>query len=128
MIDDQILISGRYRGVALHAGQNPRRLDIVRRDVDAAFAREEAKDMMVFLRDGRHAPESRIFAAAKLRAMFEASVDHRETRPADVDPDLVTALVSPLESLRWRSPTHYGSDLDLTPCVRGDPLDEPIVE
>ena len=123
--DDTIPTSGVYRGVPLHSGQCERRLAVVRADIDAAHALEEVTDLMAFLREGRRAPESRILAAAKLKALWESAADHRETRP-DIDLDLVTALVSPLESRNWRSPVNYGSDLCIGESVQRDPDDQAI--
>ena len=123
--DDTIPTSGIYRGVPLHSGQREVRLAVVRADIDAAHGREEVADLMAFLRESRRAPESRILAAAKLKALWESAAEHRETRP-DIDLELVTALVAPLESRNWRSPVNYGSDLCMGESVPRDPDDEPI--
>jgi hypothetical protein len=125
--DDTVPTSGLHRGVPLHSGQSERRLAIVRKDIDAAHALDGVGDLMIWLRNTLKAPESRLLAAAKLKASYESAAHHREVRPA-IDLELVVALAAPIESRKWRSPVNYGSDLCLGPAVPRDPDDAPIDE
>ena len=67
------------------------------------------------------APEARIFAKLKLIAKWNEAVKRRE-RPL-FDRAKLEAMTNALNSRIWRSPTHYGSDLDPRPGVlRDEPL------
>ena len=121
--DDRIPCDGAYKGVGLHAGQCERRLSVVRADIDHVCGLSSVADLMECLRNGKLAPEARLYGGAKLFAMHDAASKARD--PTPIDRDLVVALIAPLDTVRWRSPTHYGSDL----CRDGldrDPGDEPI--
>ena len=121
--DDLIPVAGQYRDVPLHAGQSPRRLRAVKADIDAAFALATVEDLLALAGDVMRAPEARLLAGAKLEAMHAAASSARDAAPVDLA--LVTALVAMVSSRNWRSPTHYGSDLDRHGVPR-DPDDEPI--
>jgi hypothetical protein len=122
--DDHVPCDGAHRGVGLHAGQCERRLAVVRRDIDHVCGLSSVQDLMDALRDGKLAPESRLFAAAKLLALHNGAAKARDSSP--IDRDLVIAHSAPLDTVRWRSPVNYGSDLCMGERIPRDPDDEPI--
>jgi hypothetical protein len=122
--EDQIPCEGEHRGVPLHRGQCARRLAVVRADIDHVRGLSTVEDLMDCLRNGRLAPESRLFGAAKLLAMHDSAAKARDATP--INRDLVVALSAPLSSFRWRSPVNYGADLLMGERVPLDPDDEPI--
>jgi hypothetical protein len=108
---DRIPLSGEsHRGVPLHAGQSPARLKVVRRDIDRAYELDVAA-LLDFAESSANAPEARAFACARLLAQFEAAIETRMARPT-VDLPRIRAASAGVTSKRWRSPTHYCSDLD----------------
>jgi hypothetical protein len=59
-----------------------------------------------------------------LEARYAAASTNRDAAPVDLDS--VRANVAGLDSREWRSPTHYGTDLDPRYGVPRDPDDEPV--
>ncbi|MFD1984203.1 hypothetical protein ACFSOZ_30750 [Mesorhizobium newzealandense] len=57
------------------------------------------------------APEARLLAAAKIKAIFEQSANDREKRPV-VDLAYVSACTSSLASNKWRDRAYFGSALE----------------
>jgi hypothetical protein len=108
---DRIPLSGEsHRGVPLHAGQSFARLKVVRRDIDRAYELDVAA-LLEFGENPANAPEARSFALARLLAQFEAAIDSRMARPT-IDLPRIRAAGAGVTSKKWRSPTHYCSDLD----------------
>jgi hypothetical protein len=123
MIDDndQIPTAGYHRGVPLHADQSPRRLATVRADINAALNLATVDELMTFAGDVTRAPEARLLAGALLKARHTAATTNREATPVDID--LVRAVLAGLDSVGWRDPNRYGTDLDPRPAVqRAEPL------
>ena len=78
----------RFRSSASIAGsgcttcQSAKRLKDVRRDIDRVYAlREDVAGLFAFAGDVMKAPESRIFAAAKLEALWKEATERRRERP-----------------------------------------------
>ena len=107
---DKIPTIGVYRGVGLHAFQDQTRLAVVRGDIDDAFALDDAERLFAFAADLMRAPEARLLAAARVKALFELATERREVRP-NVDLQLLRAHVAGLDSLRWLDRRHYGTAL-----------------
>jgi hypothetical protein len=74
-----------------------------------------------------HSPESRQVAGAMCEALWTVASETRANRPL-VDMDKLRAATAGLGSRRWRSPTHFGSDLDHDENMvrRDEPLDEDL--
>ena len=104
-----------YRGVGIHDCQPRERIEgMVKPAIDAVHKLTSAKRLASYCEDVTRPPEARLFAAAKVEAMFEVATDARTPRP-DVDLERVQACVAGLSSRGWRSPQHYGSILDPPP-------------
>jgi hypothetical protein len=115
---DTIPTSGSHRGVPLHAGQSPERLAAVRADIDRALDEADPVRLLALAGNVALAPEARLLAAARLVAAHQLAVERREARPG-VDPMLARAAVAGLNSLTWRSSTHFASLLDPGPAPNG---------
>lgn len=117
MTDDKIPCRGEWRGVPLHDGQSETRLAAVRRDIDDAHALGDVGEMVEFADDVGRAPEARIYARLKALAYREAETERRapRSRATELDRERINASARGLDSIRWRSPTHYGSKLDQRP-------------
>lgn len=122
MADDKIPCDGEHRGVPLHAGQSEARLRTVRGDIDAVHALQEIDALVAFADDPCHAPEARLFAKAKAIAVLDEAVDSRapRSRTAVWSRERIKASAVGCDSLRWRSPWHYGSILDVPPMPGAD--------
>ncbi|MGY4605766.1 hypothetical protein ACVW16_004178 [Bradyrhizobium sp. USDA 4474] len=114
MNDDRIPIVALHRGVGLHDGQSPQRLDVVRRAIDDVFDVSDIDRLFEIARDAHWPPEARLLAAAKLEAMVDIAVDERAVRPP-VDLMLVQAIVAGLDSAKWRHPKYFASLFDPGP-------------
>jgi hypothetical protein len=108
---DVIPCRGAHRGVPLHDGQPPARIRVVKRDIDRAFELRNVGDLFDFAGDVMRAPEARLFAAAKLQALFETAAEKRWERPR-FDRDRLKVMVNALDSRTWRHPFCYGTILD----------------
>ncbi|MBR1154182.1 hypothetical protein [Bradyrhizobium sp. JYMT SZCCT0428] len=111
---DQIPIIGHYRGVALHDQQSPERLEAVRHAIDRVYDQHDLDRLLQIAGDPIWPPEARLFAAAKLEAIFEIAVEGRKERPS-IDLMRVQASVVGLNSVNWRNPWAFGSLLDPGP-------------
>lgn len=119
---DQIPIAEYYRGVGIHIDNPRERIDrVIRPEIDAVFDLEDAEALFKYACDGYKSPEARIFAGAKVMAMFESSAEHRWVRPKGVTREAVRAAVAGLSSLKWRDPWFYGCILCSGPPGRPDP-------
>ena len=115
--NDKIPTDGVHRGVPLHAGQSAERLRVVRSDIDDAHALQEIDDLVAFADDTGRAPEARLLAKAKALATLDDAIDRRAPRSRTTvwSRERIKASAPALDSLRWRSPFHYGSKLDVRP-------------
>ena len=116
-----ISICETYRGVGVHVFQTPTRISKVKRAIDDVYAIGALDKLYAYCDHDRNPPEARLFAAAKLEAIFESAVDNREARP-NIDLLKLRAIVGALNSLKWVSKWKYGSVLsrheDLEPRER----------
>lgn len=125
MTGDHIPTIGQHRGVPLHDRQSPARLAVIRTAIDDVLDRiTDSAELLIYARDCANPPEARLLAAAKIEALHQIATDRREVRPA-VDILAAQAAVAGLDSLEWRSPTHYCSDLDTRP-ERAVPREWPL--
>lgn len=125
MDSDEIPTVGNYRGVGLEDGQSPQRLALVRREIDIVLAMTDAGALARWASNPRHSPESRQLACAMCESMWEVAAETRANRPP-LDLEKLRASTAGLNSRRWRSPTHFCSDLDHaeTAVPRDEPLDD----
>ncbi|MER9005911.1 hypothetical protein NKI15_19970 [Mesorhizobium sp. M0862] len=105
---DKIPTVGEYRGIGLHNHQDAERLALVRREIDTVFDLDDIALLVEVCASPEWSPESRLLAAAKLKARHQLAAEDRLTRPA-FDMDYVIACTGSLDSQYWRSPTHFGS-------------------
>lgn len=111
--DERIPCVGSYRSVPLHDRQSPERLALVRKELDIVFDEvSDPNDLFEICKDAARAPEARLLAAALIKAGWEQAADDRRTRPKGFTLADVDAAVAGLDSVLWRSPKYFCSDLD----------------
>lgn len=109
-----------YRGVKVHALQPSERIaSVVKPEIDRVFMMTDAADLAEYAGDAHHSPESRLFASARVEALWQLAAEGRAVRPA-VNLDRLRASVAGLDSLTWIDPWRYGSLLDRDHCVERD--------
>lgn len=114
-MDDRIPVAETYRGVGIHDQQDLQRIAQVKADIDTVHGLDDWQQLEKVCADVTIAPEARLLAAAKCEAIFQIAVDERRERPP-IDLGFVKATVTGLNSIRWRSNTHYCSVLSpITP-------------
>jgi len=111
MDSDAIPTVESYKGVGLEDGQSPQRLALVRREIDRVLGMADVGELARWASNPRHSPESRQLAVAMCESMWTMASENRNNRPL-IDLDLLRASTAGLGSRRWRSPTHFCSDLD----------------
>lgn len=121
-----VATSGDHRGVALHAGQSETRLELVRREIDHAFATIDVDALAELAGDPVHSPESRLAAWALASARSEKATVSRSAQT--VDQVALRASVAGLAETRWRDNTAYRSLLDTIGSERATPRETPIDE
>jgi hypothetical protein len=110
--NDAIPIAQVYRGVPVHDQQPAERIEgVVKREIDRVFDMTDVVELFEFARSSRNAPESRLFAAAKVEAAWEIAAEERRPRPAGTTLEKTRAVVAGLNSVYWRCPATYGSVL-----------------
>jgi len=109
--DDAIPLAGWHRGVGLHNEQDEERLTLVRDEIDQVFLIADPQELFKVASNYLWSPESRLFAAARLRAIHRLNAESRVER-AGIDLKLLAAHIAGLNSIRWRSPVHYCSAFD----------------
>jgi hypothetical protein len=115
----RVEMMGEYRGVSLFSGQSEARLTVVRREIDRVL--DEIEDPLLLAEmagDGAFAPETRLLAEAKCKAVWRISTERGKPRP-EIDLELLAAHTAGLDSTVWRSKTHYATGLgdDLSRAV-----------
>jgi hypothetical protein len=115
-----------YRGVPVHDQQPAERIEgVVKREIDLVHGMTDVVELFEFARSSRNAPESRLFAAAKVEAAWEIAAEERRPRPTGITLETTRAVVAGLNSVYWRCPVTYGSILDAPGALaREVPLDE----
>lgn len=107
----KIPIVAEHKGVGLHDCQDETRLALVRREIDSVFDLHDITLLVEICADPTWSPESRLLAAAKLKARHQLAAEDRRSRPL-FDMAYIDACVGSLDSQYWRSPTHFGSLLE----------------
>lgn len=111
-MSDHVPTEGSYRGIALHAGQPAERIKkIVRPAIDHVFSLSDAVALADYAAEPTHVPEARLFAAARVRAIWDLAAEGRAIRPL-VNMARVRASVAGLDSTTWQDPNYYGSLLE----------------
>src|SRR5262245_19065925 len=100
-----------HRVVGIHACQSPARVKIVTAAIDRVARMSDILELADFAADPQQPPEARMFAANKVQVEYEVAAEERRNRPI-VDLEKVRATVAGLDSLEWRSPVVYGTDLE----------------
>jgi hypothetical protein len=120
----QIPTIATHRGIGIHDHQTPARIKVVKAAIDRVARMSDILRLADFAADPRQPPEARMFAASKIAVEYELAAEERRNRPI-IDLDRVHATVAGLDSVEWRSPVVYGTDLDADGGVeRESPLDE----
>ena len=123
MDSDEIPTIGTYRGIPLEDQQSEARLEVVRAEIDRVLGMTDARELAGWAADSWHSPESRQLAVAMAESLWTMASENRNNRPL-IDLDLLRASTAGLGSRRWRSPTHFCSDLDHD--ENAVPRDEPL--
>jgi hypothetical protein len=110
-----------HRSIGIHDHQSPARIKVVKAAVDRVARMSDIVELALFAADPQQPPEARMFAANKVEVEYEVAAEERRNRPI-VDLDLVRATVAGLDSLEWRSPVVYGTDLEDGGVPREEPL------
>lgn len=108
---DRIPTAGSYRGVGIHAGQPAERVEIVQRAIDAVYELEAAVALADYAAEPANPPEARLFAAARVEAVWAFAAEGRAIRPL-VSMTRVRASVAGLDSVTWQDPDCYGTLLE----------------
>jgi hypothetical protein len=119
----QIPIVAVHRGIGVHADQPPARIRIVKNAIDRVARMSDIMELVAFCADPQEPPEARLFAANKVEVEYALAAEERRNRPV-IDLDRVRASVAGLDSLEWRSPVVYGTDLEHGGVEREEPLVE----
>jgi len=105
--EDRIPVVEGYKGVGLHADQSPERLAEVRAEIDQVIALEgRVAELLAWVEWRPNSPESRLLAAALVKASVEEAQDRRRTGPA-VDLLKVGAHVAGLDGDRDRNRFYF---------------------
>jgi hypothetical protein len=125
MDNDAIPTVGTHKGVPLENEQSETRLALVRREIDVVLGMTDTGELSDWAADSWHSPESRQLAVAMCETMWTVASETRANRPP-IDLERLRASTAGLGSRRWRSPTHFCSDLDHdeNAVPREQPLDE----
>ena len=119
----QIPTIASHRGIGIHDRQGAARIKVAKAAIDRVARMSDVLELADFAADSQQPPEARMFAANKVEVEYEVAAEERRNRPI-VDLDLVRATVAGLDSLEWRSPVVYGTDLEDGGEPREQPLDD----
>src|SRR5262249_917491 len=86
--------------------QSPERLARVRAAIDEVYASDDAQWLYAHADDFHNPAESRLLAAAKIRAQHELRAGSHESRQG-IDIDMLAAITAALDSLTWTDPAYY---------------------
>jgi hypothetical protein len=117
----QIPTIASHRGIGVHNHQTPTRVKIVKAAIDRVARMSDILKLTHFAADPQQPPEARLFAANKVEVEYQLSAEERRNRPT-IDLDRVRASVAGLDSVEWRSPVVYGTDLEHGGVEREVPL------
>jgi hypothetical protein len=119
----QIPTIATHRGVGIHDHQTPARIRIVKAAIDCVARMSDIVELADFAADPQQPPEARLFAANKVEVEYQLSAEERRNRPV-IDLDRVRASVAGLDSVEWRSPVVYSTDLEHGGIECERPLDD----
>jgi hypothetical protein len=123
----KIPITEEYRGVGIQEWQSPERVDTVKREIDAVYDLKSADALYRFAEESSKSPEARLFAAAKVEALFKVAAQDRTARPR-IDLLRLRAVVAGLDSLVWVDYTRHGTIGDASNAVlREIPLNDEMI-
>jgi hypothetical protein len=97
----------------------------VKAAIDRVARMSDILELVDFAADVLQPPEARMFAASKVEVEYELAAEERRNRPV-VDLDRVRASVAGLDSVEWRSPVVYGTDLEDGGVLRDVPLEDDV--
>lgn len=126
MRDDRPLPTAEvYRGVKVFGLQSAERIErIVRPAIDRVYLLTDAEALVRYAADASHPPEARIFAGARVEAIWQLAAEGRALRPA-VKLDYLRAATAGLDSVKWVNTRRHGSMFDLG---RGVERDVPLTD
>lgn len=121
MSDDRRLPTAEtYRGVKIFGLQPLGRIEtVVKPAVDTVYLITDARILVDYAADASHPPEARLFAAARVEAIWQLAAEGRVVRPA-VSLDYLHAATAGLDSMQWVSPWRHGSLFDRTGAIERD--------
>jgi hypothetical protein len=121
--DDRIPAIDWHRGCAIEDPQPHDRVKLVKRAIDHihGLSLDDAEALVAYAGDARNPPEARLYAAARLEALWQLASEERRLRPG-VSLERLRASVAGLGSKTWRSPWHFASLLDAGGTEREQPL------
>jgi hypothetical protein len=122
---DRIPTVAVHRGIGVHADQSPARIRVVKAAIDRVARLSDILELVDFAADVLQPPEARMFAASKVEVEYELAAEERRNRPV-VDLNRVRASVAGLDSVEWRSPVVYGTDLEDGGVLRDVPLEDDV--
>ena len=109
-----------YRGVRIFALQSQERMNqVVKLEIDTVFAMSDAVELADYAADATHSPEARLFAGARVEALWQMAAEGRAIRPP-VDLPRLRAVTAGLDSRRWADTDFHGSMFDRGRGVRRD--------
>jgi hypothetical protein len=102
-----------YRGCRIHDKQPRERVEtIVKPELDRIFAISDPQKLYEICGNVSWSPEARLLCRARLLAGWELATEGRMPRPAGFTLDQIKAHTGALDSITWRDPFFYCSDLD----------------
>jgi len=117
----QIPTIASHRGIGIHDRQGAARIKVAKAAIDRVARMSDVLELADFAADSQQPPEARMFAANKIEVEYEVAAEERRNRPII---DLEKVRVAGLDSLEWRSPVVYGTDLEDGGEPREQPLDD----
>ena len=117
----QIPTIASHRGIGIHDRQGAARIKVAKAAIDRVARMSDVLELADFAADSQQPPEARMFAANKIEVEYEVAAEERRNRPI-IDLEKVRATVGGLDSLEWRSPVVYGTDLEDGGVPREEPL------
>jgi hypothetical protein len=113
-----------YKDVAIFACQSPKRVALVKKEVDEVSRISDLMRLYEIAGDCAWSPEARLCAEARCLAGLAIATERRTARP-DIDKENVIACTAGLSVLKWAHPFRHCSLLDADPeraAMREQPL------
>jgi hypothetical protein len=119
---DRIAAAETYKGVRVHDSQPRSRIEgVVKPEIDQILAISDPQHLFEISGNVSWSPEARLLCRARLLAGWELATEGRMPRPEGITIDRIKAATGGLDSITWRDPLNYCSDLDFPKY--GGPLD-----